>query len=134
MALSRIWWVNFTMYFSGSGPETYLPIELHGLSFWSPQYVSAPTAAGCVAYTGDIYNIHGILYRYILDRLFSSYCTCMYIIILYSDNLILLWMMMIIIQYNSTVYSDHKGLGFLAPKYHPQTSLIFTLWHLGRIG
>ena len=32
-----------------------------------------------------------------------------------------------IIQYSSTVYRDHEGLGFLAPKYHPKTSLIFNL-------
>ena len=31
-------------------------------------------------------------------------------------------------------YRNHEGLGFLAPKYHPKTSLIFTLWHwLGTI-
>ena len=29
----------------------------------------------------------------------------------------------IIIQYSSTVYRDHKGLGFLAPKYHPKNQL-----------
>ena len=33
---------------------------------------------------------------------------------------------------SSTIYRDHEGLEFLAPKYHPKTSLIFTLWHLGR--
>jgi len=38
------------------------------------------------------------------------------------------------IQYSSTVHRDHEGLGFLVPKYHPKISLIFTLWHLGRIG
>ena len=30
-----------------------------------------------------------------------------------------------IIQYSSTVYRDHEGLGFLAQKYHPESSLIF---------
>ena len=39
----------------------------------------------------------------------------------------------VIIQYSSTVYRDHGGYGFLALKYHPKTSLIFTLWHLGSI-
>ena len=28
---------------------------------------------------------------------------------------------------SSTVYRDHEGLGFLAPKHHTKTSLIFTL-------
>ena len=31
----------------------------------------------------------------------------------------------LIIQYSSTVYRDHGGQGFLAPKYHPKTSLIY---------
>ena len=39
-----------------------------------------------------------------------------------------------IIQYNSTVDRDHKGLRFLAQNYHPKTTLIFTFCHLGRIG
>lgn len=29
--------------------------------------------------------------------------------------------------YCRTVYRDHEGLGFLAPKHHLRTSLIFTL-------
>jgi len=32
-----------------------------------------------------------------------------------------------IIQYSSTVYRDHDGLGILVPKYHPKTSLILIL-------
>jgi len=32
-----------------------------------------------------------------------------------------------LIQYGSTVYKEHEGLGFLTPKYHPKTNLIFTL-------
>ena len=35
---------------------------------------------------------------------------------------------------NHTVNRDHRGQGFLALKYHPKASLIFTLWHLGSIG
>jgi len=41
--------------------------------------------------------------------------------------------MVSIIQYGSTAYRDNEGLGFLAPKYHPKGSLIFTLGNLGRI-
>ena len=53
----------------------------------------------------------------------------------YSNNQVLeLSSLLGIIQYSSSAYRDHKGLGFLVPKYHPKTSLIFTLWHLGRIG
>ena len=31
-----------------------------------------------------------------------------------------------IIEYGSTIYRDHEGLGILAQNYHPKTSLIFT--------
>ena len=34
---------------------------------------------------------------------------------------------MSIIQYSSTVYKDHEGYGFLAPKYQPKTSLMYLL-------
>jgi len=29
----------------------------------------------------------------------------------------------LIIEYSSTVYRDHKGLGFLAPKLHPKNQI-----------
>jgi len=34
---------------------------------------------------------------------------------------------LIIIQYSSIVYRDHGVLGFLAQKYHPKISLIFSV-------
>jgi len=41
--------------------------------------------------------------------------------------------LLLVIQYSSTVYMDHEGLGFLFPKYQPITSLTFSLCHLDRI-
>jgi len=41
-------------------------------------------------------------------------------------------MQKLIIQYNSTVYRDHGGLGFLALKYHPKASLIFSYFVTSR--
>ena len=40
---------------------------------------------------------------------------------------------MFVVQYISTVYRSYKGLGFLAPKFHPENNLKFTLWYLGSI-
>ena len=51
-----------------------------------------------------------------------QYCN---FLVFYATQQVVVYLLAIIVWVY--LYWDHEGLGFLARKYHPKTSLIFTL-------